>query len=103
MLIVLVILRCLSFFVKKKKNFKNFLLFKRVLKKNFLKKKLPLSGFLDRINLNFFRFFKTNDSLLEIKVLTLSFFLKKRFFFLLNFFKSERVSKNLNKNFLKNL
>jgi hypothetical protein len=102
-LIDLVILVCLTFLDKKKKLFKNFLLLNNVLKKNFLKKKLPLSGFLTRNNLNFFLFFSTTDNLLDIKVLTLSFFLKKRFFFLFTFFKNKRFSKNLNNIFLENL
>ena len=52
---------------------------------NFLKKKLPLLIFLlVKIFLYFFLFRKTIESRLDTKTLSLNFFLKKRFFFLLN-------------------
>ena len=78
--IFLEILDCRVFLLNPKKIFSDFRLLSNVLKNNFLKKKFPLLVFLDLFILKTFFFFITIDSLFEIKIFLLFFFLKKRFF-----------------------
>lgn len=92
------------FSFKKKKFFKNLRLRNKVLRKNFLKKKLPLLIFLlVKIFLYFFLFRKTIESRLDTKTLSLNFFLKKRFFFLLNKINVLLLVNLILRYFLKNL
>ena len=95
-----VIFFCLVFLFKNKNDCKHLLVFSSVLKKNFLKKKLPVSFFFLNF-LIFFVFFKTIVSLLEIRLNFENFFLKKIFFLLNVLFSLVWSSRALKRNLLK--